>query len=373
MTNRFLIILMVSSLTLSCSRNIYSGASRGNPVIYPAPPDTARIQFLTRISSSHDLTANRKSFAKFIAGENEQALQINKPYGVTISKGKILVCDTYIHGLDIIDLTKNKFEQFIPKGKGELKVPINCFVDSKGYLYIADSERKQVVIFDENLKYSSSFGDPANFKPLDVFVRDEKIWVANLISHQVEVYSADSSRTLLNAFPEFNTRDPGCLFSPTNIYVTDDRVYVSDFGDFKIKIYTLDGQYLQSIGSYGDNGGQFTRPKGIAVDLDQNLYVVDAGFENTQIFSKDGRLLLFFGGSYKGPGDMWLPAKVTLDYDNLRFFEKYVDPGFRLKYLVLVTNQFGPDKLNIYGAVEPAIPGEKTVELPARKTRKRKG
>ena len=105
----------------------------------------------------------------------------------------------------------------------------------------------------------------------------------------------------------------------------------------------------------------------IAVDRDTNLYVVDAGFENTQIFSSEGKLLMFFGGNYKGPGDMWLPAKVTLDYDNLGYFEKYVDPSFNLKYLIFVTNQFGPDKITIYGAVEPAKIGKKVSKPPKRK------
>ena len=152
--------------------------------------------------------------------------------------------------------------------------------------------------------------------------------------------------------PELDKEDPGFLFQPTNLFVTQDLVYVSDMGDFNIKMFDHEGQYVKSLGSHGTRTGQFVRPKGIAVDRDTNLYVVDAGFENTQIFDTDGNLLLFFGGPYKGPGDLWLPAKVVIDYDNLDYFRKYVDPGYDLKYLVLVTSQFGPDKLNIYGAIE---------------------
>jgi DNA-binding beta-propeller fold protein YncE len=197
MAIKTLFIIIIASLFISCVRSITSGSGSDNLVIYPSPPDTARIQFLTRISSSHDVTGNRKSFAKFIFGEGEDIV-INKPYGIAVSNGKILICDTYIHGLVIIDMEKNKFDQFIPRGKGELKVPINCFVDSKGYRYIADSERKQVVVFDENGIYVSCFGEAENFKPTDVFVQNDKIYVANLAGHQVYVYSNDSSYTLLN-------------------------------------------------------------------------------------------------------------------------------------------------------------------------------
>jgi DNA-binding beta-propeller fold protein YncE len=366
MAFRTLVLLLLATLVFSCTRNITSGTGSGDIVIFPSPPDTARIQYVTRISSSKDVTGNQKSFAKFIFGENPD-LPINKPYGIAVHKGKIWVCDTFIHGLVVVDMATNTFTQFIPTGKGELKVPVNCFIDDRGYLFVADSDRKQIVVFDENGKYVSCLGEVENFKPVDVFVKDNKIWVTNLLGHQICVYSNDSTMELLNSFPAVNKDNPQSLFSPTNIYVTDNKVYVTDFGDFKIKTYSHDGEFISSVGSYGQGIGQFSRPKGIAVDRDTNLYVVDAGFENTQIFSSEGKLLMFFGGNYKGPGDMWLPAKVTLDYDNLGYFEKYVDPSFNLKYLIFVTNQFGPDKITIYGAVEPAKIGKKVSTPPKRK------
>lgn len=351
MNIRNILLIFFCSILLSCSKKITSSVSSVNTVIYPSPPDTARIQYLTSISSSQDIIGTRNSFNKFIFGENDNFL-INKPYGIDVKKGWIYVCDTYIHGIVIINLEKNTFEQFIPKGKGELKVPINCFVDNKGFLYIADSERKQIVVFDENRKYISCFGESENFKPVDVFVESNKIWVSNLAGHQINIYNNDSDFKLINTFPDNQNDENGKLFSPTNIFVTEDKVYVSDFGDFKIKIYSKEGKYIESVGSYGKGIGQLARPKGIAVDKEKNLFVVDAGFENTQMFNKEGKLLMFFGGSYKNHGDMWLPAKVRLDYNNLDYFRKFVDPEYNLKYLIFVTNQFGPDKINVYGAIE---------------------
>ncbi len=342
---------------MSCSHKVVPTGEADKLVIYPSPPDTARIQYLTKFSSSLDIIDKRNFITRFFLGEKE-TVNINKPYGIAVAKGKAFICDTYIKGLDIINFQNNTFEQFIPQGKGELKVPINCFVDSKGYIYIADSERKQIVIFDQNEKYVNCIGGKEDFKPVDVFVQDNKIWVTNLPGHQINVYKNDSSYQLIQSFPEVNHNNTGNLFSPTNIFVTPDKVYVTDFGDFKVKIYDHQGKFIDSVGSYGSSVGQLARPKGIAVDKESNLFVVDAGFENTQIFNREGKLLLFFGGSYKKPGDMWLPAKVTLDYENLDFFRKYVDPSYNLKYLIFVTNQFGPDKISVYGAIEPAHSGE---------------
>ena len=119
-----------------------------------------------------------------------------------------------------------------------------------------------------------------------------------------------------------------------------------------MKKFSLDGQYLGMVGGHGNGPGRFTRPKGIAVDREENLYVVDAAFENVQLFNGDGNLLMHFGGAYKGAGAMWLPAAVEVSYENLSFYESYVDESFVLKYLIYVTNQYGPAKVSVYGKVE---------------------
>jgi len=217
---------------------------------------------------------------------------------------------------------------------------------------VADSERGQIVIFDDQNKYVASIGHSENFKPTDVAILKDKIYICNLSAKKIEIYHR-SSLSKVASFPESSTQHSGYLFSPTNLFVTENKIYVSDLGDFKIKIYDLAGEYLSSIGGFGKSIGQFVRPKGIAVDRSQNLYVTDAGFENTQIFNADGNLLMFFGGSYKSPGNMWLPAKVAVDYDNLDYFRNYVDKRFSLKYLIYVSNQYGPDKISVYGFIEP--------------------
>jgi hypothetical protein len=66
-----------------------------------------------------------------------------------------------------------------------------------------------------------------------------------------------------------------------------------------------------------------------------------------QIFNKEGRVLMFFGGSGDQPGNFILPAKVTLDFDNLAYFQQFAQPNFQIDYLVLVTSQFGPRLVNV--------------------------
>ncbi len=337
-------------MALSCNRTFNKPVDDDNVIIYPAPPATTRIQFLTRISSSSDITGRRSAFARYVLGEDENR-SIVKPYGLSIYRGRIYVCDTMLGGLEIIDLNTRSFEYLKPAGKGQLKKPINSFVDVDGRVYVADSERGDIVIFDESGKFVNSFGSEDILRPTDVFVTDNLIWVSDIKGHKILAFSKEDHK-LIRSIPNDENTGESNLYSPTNLFVKNDQVYVSDFGDFRVKVYSTEGEFIRSIGSYGKNAGQFVRPKGISVDKQSNLYVVDAGFENVQLFNEEDQLLMFFGGSYKGPGDMWLPAKVVIDYDNLEYFRKYVHPGFELQYLIFVTNQYGPDKINVYGFVD---------------------
>lgn len=347
----FYLLLLLLLILGSCSKRIYQTGSSEPAIIYPSPPDTARIQFLTRFSNSSDIVGKRSKFKTFVAGA-ENPLPIVKPYGLAIQKGKLFIADAAIAGLQVIDLDKNSFEYFLPSGRGQLKLPINCYLDEGGNLFVSDINRKQIVVFDDKLEYKGEIGGGENFKPADVFVAGNIIFVTDPNNNRINVYDTINSQPLFS-FPEgAKVGDENWLYNPLNLFVKDDKIYVTDFGDSRIKIFTMKGDFINSVGSYGQGHGQFVRPKGIAVDREKNLYVVDAGFENVQIFNDKGQLLMFFGGSYKGPGDMYLPAKVTIDYKNVSFFEKYVDPAYELKYLIFVTNQYGPDKVSVYGRVE---------------------
>lgn len=322
-----------------------------NVVVFPSPPDTARIQFLRSYSTSTDVTGRPSFFRRYILGI-EPEKPILKPYGIAVAPGKIYICDTMLPGLEIIDLPNNKFDYFTPTGMGQLKKPVNCTVDENGRLYVADTERDQVVIFGTDEKFISAIGFEQPSKPTDVKVENNKIWICDLGAHRIRVVDRDSEKEIFS-FPEPVKNKPDYLFSPTNITILNNILYVTDTGDARVKLFSLQGNYVGAIGSFGKQPGQFVRPKGIAADSTGNIYVVDAAFENVQLFNEKRQLLMYFGGHSENPGYMWLPAGLAIDSENLDYFQKYLFPEYNLKHLIFVTNQYGPAKINVYGFIEP--------------------
>lgn len=342
---------ILAILLSSCSPKLAPKTAKVvEPVFYPQESDTARIQYLTSFSNSLSFTGRQSAFTSSIVGAQE-VKNISKPYGVSIKHGKIYVCDVTLRGLEIIDLENKTFKHFIPQGGNSFELPLNCFIDVDSNIYVTDPNKGNIKVFDSNLLYQTKFGSKTLIKPTDIFIKNKRIYVVDIKNNRVNIFNQETHK-FIDYFPKSVAGNEDWLYSPTNIYISESKIYVSDIGDTKIKIYSLKGEFLQSFGALGRGAGQFVRPKGIAVDKEEILYVVDGAFENVQMFNEKGQLLMFFGGPYKGPGDMYLPTQITIDYDNIQYFEKYVDSHYNLKYIIIVANQYGPDKISVYGRIE---------------------
>lgn len=318
------------------------------PVFYPPLPNPPYIQYLKTFSTERDLGADN-GFSSFILGQDAgKETLIKKPYGVAVADGKIFVVDTRGPDYVIFDLKTKQVKTVYGNGGGRLKKPINITIDHAGNRYVSDTGREQVLEFDKQDRFVRAFGRIGQFKPTDMAIRGDKMYVVDIAHNNIHVLSLHDGRTLA----VFGKTGSGFneLFQPTNIAIGPEGVlYVSDTGNFRIQKITQDGKFLGSLGKVGSGLGQFARPKGVAVDHDGRLYVVDAAFANVQIFNRLNSLLLFFGGAGPHPDNLLLPTAITIDYDNVALFQRYAAPNFKLDYVILVANQFGRNKVNVYG------------------------
>ena len=317
---------------------------------FPSPPDDPRIQFLTAFQGDAQMGRSR-GFTEFIAGEKKTANPLVKPYGLAVHGGKIFVCDTVAHNIEVFDLQKKRATYFEPQGEGKLRLPINISIDADGTRYVADTGRQQVLIYGPDGTYVAAMGKKDDMKPSDVAITADRLYITDLINHAVKVFSK-ADRKLLFTIPLDAKNDREKLFLPSNLSLdkVGRRLFVSDTGANRVQVYDLDGKYIRSIGQQGVAPGLFARPKGVAADRAGLADVVDAATQVVQIFDAEGRLLLFFGQAGASTrGEVVLPAAVKVDYDHVKYFQKYVAPGYQCEYLILVTSQFGWQKVSVYG------------------------
>jgi hypothetical protein len=249
-----------------------------------------------------------------------------------------------------VDLKRKRLRYFKPGGNGALQLPINIAVDRDGTRYITDTKRQQVLIFGTKDQLIGTLGKQGEMKPCGVAVSADRLYVTDMTNHCVRVYDKATRQQVLQV-PRDPTDEKGKLFQPTNVAVDGaGRLYVSDTAGFAVKVYDAKGDHVRTVGDLGLNPGTFALPKGIDIDREGRLYVVDAATAVAQLFDPEGRLLMFFGEpKSSGAGAFYLPAGLRIDYDNVEFFQKFVAPGYRIEYLILVANQAGPNKVAVYG------------------------
>jgi len=346
-TNALWTGLAVALLAAGCATK--SSTKKQQYTFFPPPPDEPRIQYLTSFGAESDL-GHGSAFTDFVVGAEKLHRPIWKPYGVTVRKGFVYVCDTEASSVITVDLTKKKFTYLRPGGQDALGLPVNVVVDADGTRYVTDAKRGQVLVYGKDGDLKAEIGKMKSGKPCGIALLGDRLYVSDLSNHCVTVYSKTTRAPLLTV--PSDAKDPKArLFSPTNVAVDDKgNIYVTDSGAFTTQVYDAAGKYVRSIGEQGLDTGRFALPKGVAVDRDQRVYVVDAATAVVQVFDKEGRLLMYFGEpKSSGPGGLYLPASIAIDYENVGLFEQYVAPGQKLEHLIFVTNQAGNQKVSIYG------------------------
>lgn len=319
---------------------------------YPAPPQRPRVQFLTKFLAAGDVEPESR-LMDFLVGDVKSVRRLRKPTAVAVHEGVLYVADPGWDTVILINLRERRFETLGDHGNGKLRVPVAIAIDAEGQKFVADSGRRQVVQFNAENEFVQAFEDAAEMIPTGVVVDERHLFVVDRGGHQVLVFDRRSGKVVRTIGEpgqvegEFNT--------PTHLS-RDARghLFVTDMANFRIQEFDAEDEFVKSYGFLGDGPGTFARPKGTAVDNQGHLYTADAAFENVQIWdTSNAQVLLAFGGPGVQAGDLYLPGGVTVSDDLNEYFAHFVHPDFNLEYVILVVSNYGPNRVAVYGFVNP--------------------
>ena len=333
-----------------------TGREEWGPLFYPPPPQRPRIQYLTKFVEAADVEGRSSFLMTFLVGETSSRRRLRKPTAVVAHEGVIYVADPGWDTVLILDLKERVFDTIGDRGDGKLRVPVAVTLDAEANKFVVDTGRNQVVQFNSKNEFVRAFGDPDALLPSGVAVDEKFLYVTNRREARVEVLNRRTKKQV-RTIGRFG-KEEGEFNAPTSLTLdARGHLFVTDGANFRIQEFGPDGKYVKSFGLLGDGPGTFARPKGTAIDGDGHLYTVDAAFENVQVWDVDSaEVLLAFGGPGVEPGSMYLPSDVHISYELVPYFEDLVDPGFDLQYVILVANNYGPNKLLVYGFVDPKDP-----------------
>ncbi len=345
----FAIVLTATLLATGCSSSPSTKTSEVNISEYsfwPQFPAEPRVQFLVAYRYSSDIDVKKSQLEELVYGKESSVLPISKPYGVQMWDGKIYVCDIRNPGVVVLDLVKRQTRIMTTRGLGGMVQPTDITVSSDGMKYVADSVRGVIFVFDAKETHVNSFGHEG-FKPVGIAVHGDRLYISDFATQSVIVMDRKDGSILQHIGGPGG--DDGKFIRPLGIGTdAEGNIYVSDVIKCRLQKFNPRGELVNAVGQISDTAGSFVRPKHVAVDKSGIVYVADAAFDNVQMFNKEGQVLMFFGSGGGHPGAMNLPAGVSINENDIQLFKQYIHPAFKADRLILVTNQFGPNKVAVY-------------------------
>lgn len=312
-------------------------------LVWPAPPLTARVEFVRSIVSDVDLgrdtTFSQNLFA-FLAGDKPAPNRILEPMGLAISDDgqRLYVSDFARLEVFVFDFGQKKFSKIGEEEK--LARPVGLALDAQERLYVVEQEKRGVSVFDRQGKRVRFFTHPSIERPTGIALDRErgKVYLADTAhtrseKHTIKVFNMAGA--LIGTIGGERGGVTGQFMFPT--YLTVDHkgdLYVTDTLNSRVQVFDADGKYLKTVGQRGSAWGMFDKPKGVAVDSFGNLYVADSGWSNVQIFNPTGQVLLFFGGRGPIPGMMKNPTAIVIDKSNRIYVADYLNHRVEVYQLV---------------------------------------
>jgi len=237
---------------------------------------------------SQQIVVRGRNRAQVGGGEGEDSLLVNPQALFVTMDGRMTVADTGRDRVLILSADGEEEYDFGQNGQqaSQFDVPQDVAVNGLGHIYVADTENHRVQIFNHDGIYLSSLGNSKKSKS-----------------------SVESA-----------------LLSPAAIAIdSSDRVFVLDASSQVIKIFDSQGQYIRSLGSAGEEYGQFKDVVDIAFDENDRLYVAEKGNHRVQIFDRSGEWIMAFGSQGKGGGYFQDVSAVCASEGKVYVADKTVD------------------------------------------------
>ncbi|WP_020675357.1 hypothetical protein [Geopsychrobacter electrodiphilus] len=311
-------------------------------VFYPAKPAPPRIQFLTSFSSEYDL--KQGGFSRMLSEQvGDKGLALMRARDAAFYGDSFYIADIGYAGLVRFNMQTEK-ASLLEYANPSIVKPMGIAIDKSGIKYVADIGKKQILAIGPDNKPLKEYKQPEGMLPNDIAVDDNYLYVVEVSKNLLHIIDKKSGAVVKTFDKESG------LAWPDSVAITPDgNIAVLNMLTFKLIKFSPEGQKLSEFGQLGDTRGTFSRPKGMAIDHDGRIYVLDAAFENLQLFNPQGKLYMALAKGGVEPQDLMLPSSVSISYEAAPFLQRFAAPGFKIEYVIIVSNQYGPSKINLYG------------------------
>lgn len=240
--------------------------------------------------------------------------RLHRPTEVTTDRsGNIYVADSFKHRIIVFN-NDGRFIRTIGSPAnvdGALKYPSSVKVDDRGRVYVTSSEPDRVVVFDAQGKPVKSFDVP---RPLTLAIKGDRLYVATAEGILIGDLDGNQVGQLLSKGSK-----PGQIDRPTGMVIADDgTIYLADSLNYRFQALTPKGEVKWVLGKQPtgenkvvDKTRQFGLPAGLTMGGDGVLYGVDAFNGEIIAIGPDGAELGTYGDWGRKDGQFYYPGGIT--------------------------------------------------------------
>jgi DNA-binding beta-propeller fold protein YncE len=313
----FVFFLFIAFLFCGCaSQKQTASQQQVAPLIWPEPPDPPRIAYVKSIFRPAELGIKASAltrFGRWLIGSEKMNQGLLKPFGIAVDENdNLCITDTGANTVSYYDEHKKHWQRWDKLGNLRFISPV-ALVKRGGNFFVADSGLGSVLAFDEKGKLWRQITNHLE-RPSGLVVVNNELFVSDSQRHCVVVF--DLTGLYQREFGHRGNGE-GQFNFPTHLGADrDGHLLITDSLNSRVQICDTNGKFLAFLGAIGDSPGHFSRPKGVASDSFGHIYVLDALFDNLQIFDPKGQLLLTLGAAGSGPGEFWMPNGIAINRNN---------------------------------------------------------
>ena len=320
----FLLVISLSLISCAHTPGKYQLQQTSSDVVWPPPPEQQRYRLDGYLTGEGNFVNDERAGKIFLdvlawivglalGGDDEFVLKRPQAGVYDAKTQRTYVSDSEQNAVFVFDQKAGRVDVWKDAGRsGSFKTPVGIAIGADGQVFVADAGLGYVIILDIEGEFVRTIGEGLLGRPTGLVVDDKtgRVFIADSEKHLVQVFNQTGEHLTTIGGPG---ETAGKFISPTHLAFHDARLYVSDTLNARVQVFSENGKFLTAFGKRGIYLGDMPRPKGVAVDESGRVYVVESYYDYLLVYDGSGRPLLPIGGRGRGVGEFYQPAGVWTD------------------------------------------------------------
>ncbi len=302
-------------------------APEGRQLLWPPPPEVPRYLYTGTLVGEPNFRAPGAGpgalarLGRWLVGldaQPQQPLVLQRPGAlVGDDAGRLYVADTSRRAVFVFDEPAGALHLWEQAEGLQRWVSPAGLALAPGRVFVSDAELRAVFVLAHDGTPLARWGQGLLQRPTGL-ARDPatgRLYVADTLAHDIKVF--DERGELLQVIGRRGTA-AGEFNFPTHLALATGGLYVTDALNSRVQVIPLGNASApaRQLGERGLQLGNLVRPKGVGVDAEGNVYVVESYYDTLLVYSARGEFLLPIGGTGTATGRFYLPAGVWVDGRN---------------------------------------------------------